>query len=780
MKCKNVIKKYFELSRPNYTYFRLIPHSSSRNNSTDKLAQLVNKLYININKRIYKENKKIGFKMDSKVSYYIYMERNKAEFYFIVPDEYMRLFKERIGDAWKNVEIQEVSQLPGFSKEATKYSLSYKKEDALSLSVDKRNNELLSSNLSVLDILESEKNDKVAIVYNFLPTSPTVLNSFKKYHRTTIEKYRKNMPLEKNKFSIGYILKTAFMFILNTIDGLLEYTQNKLDGYSTNVSMFNEKTISIATKKKETATICQSQIVVMSESDNKNNQVINAKAMSESFGVISENEDNELIYDEIKKDFDILDYSFPAPVNQTSTAECTNFIALPGRDLLKEHTEIEHLKVLENPVPEELQAGYFRLGDVKVKDTNTKAYKSSDKQLSRLGLAYLGCMGAGKTTAMTNNALDVIQEGHGLVCIDIINNCELADSIKAITPPDRLVEIDCSNPNQLQSFAYNEIRVTKNMSANDKICNATMKTQQIEVLINSINTDASQLSPKMLRYLYSAGVVVFASTPNASFINVIECLSNFRKRHAFIDRLDMETYALLETDIEELRELDKLDSEGNIIGNADNKVEGILDRTIHLKTSAFTKLAFSKSSIDNLDFKELMKENKVVLIKVPENKFPSKLLRNVIATFYLSKIWLGKQLLSAEKQQQKTFLLFDEFYKCTNVQMLFEDIFVEARKFDLVPIVALHYLNQLNANCKESLKASGASYLLLQGADVKAYHDLKSNLTQFGYEEDDLLNLERYHAIALVKTTKNYSAFTVKLPKPVNSNIIDLKERISA
>ena len=52
----------------------------------------------------------------------------------------------------------------------------------------------------------------------------------------------------------------------------------------------------------------------------------------------------------------------------------------------------------------------------------------------------------------------------------------------------------------------------------------------------------------------------------------------------------------------------------------------------------------------------------------------------------------------------------------------------------------------------------------MQGADVKAYQDLKSNLIQFGYEEDDLLNLNRYTALALIKTTKNYSAFVVELP----------------
>lgn len=79
----------------------------------------------------------------------------------------------------------------------------------------------------------------------------------------------------------------------------------------------------------------------------------------------------------------------------------------------------------------------------------------------------------------------------------------------------------------------------------------------------------------------------------------------------------------------------------------------------------------------------------------------------------------------------------------------------------------MHYLNQLTQQCKEALKASGTSYLLLQGADVKTYQDLKSNLLAFGYEEEDLLNLDRYSALALIKTTKNYSAFVVDLPKPI-------------
>ena len=757
------ISKYFELVKPEYVFFKLTPHTSCRNNSSDKLAQLVNKLYIDFTKRVYREEKKLFFKTDTKISYYIYLEKHKAEFYFIVPAPYKRLFKEKISDTWRNIEIKEVKELPQFSENSTKYGLRYKKEDALSLSVDKRNNDLLSSTLNIMEILESDTNDKIGIIYNFIPSSPTILNSFREYHKEVMEKHKKHIPLDKDKKNIWYIVKVAFNFLINTVDNLLEATQKDLkQPIQNNITIVQNRELSKTTYKKENCTLCRSQIVVMSESDNINNQEINARAVAESFAIIDE--DNSLTYEEIKKDFNILDATLPVKVLDTSIQECQNFLQMPGRELLKQFNDIEHLKVLENPVPSELQSGFFRLGNVKVKETNTEAYKSNDSQLSRLGMAYLGSMGAGKTTFMINNAKDIINAGHGLVCIDIINNCELSESIKAITQKSKLVEIDCSNPNQLQSFAFNEIKINNSMSDYEKISNATLHTQQIAVLLDAINDDTSSLSPKMLKYLYAAGTVVFVSKYNASLKDVINCLTIPSKRKYFIDNLSDSLKELLEDEIYTLMELDKVEKNGSISNN-DSKVEGIIDRSIHLKTSSHTKLSFMKDSDNNYDFTELLAQNKVILIKIPESKFPSKMIKNIISVFFLAKVWLSKQLLATTKQP-KTFLLFDEFYKCHNCQLLYQDIFVEARKFDLVSIVALHYLNQLTQQCKEALKASGTSYLLLQGADVKAYQDLKSNLIQFGYEEEDLLNLERYHALAIIKTTKNYAAFITRLPSP--------------
>ena len=132
-------------------------------------------------------------------------------------------------------------------------------------------------------------------------------------------------------------------------------------------------------------------------------------------------------------------------VNNTSVEETQNFISIAGRELIEQYNVIDHNKILELKVPKCLEAGEIRIGTVKYKDTVQEAYYSTDKQISRLGRVLLGSMGAGKDYYMVNIAKDIIKAGRGLIVIDYIDKCQLSDNIKAITPKEKLLEIDCSN-----------------------------------------------------------------------------------------------------------------------------------------------------------------------------------------------------------------------------------------------------------------------------------------------------------------------------------------------
>lgn len=749
------LNDYVKVIKNEYVTVQIIPAKSNRNNNTDAIAQIINKMYLKANQLIIRENKKLIISTQAKVSYYIHITKDKVEFYFIIPKIHITKFKTKFIEVWKNVEVKEVDRIPVDINKGTKYQLNYKYNDSLSLDVDKRSNDLLNANLSTLEILEN--GESIGIFYNFIPTSEREINYFQVNHSDIINKYKNGNNLKKSK-NIGDILILSIRFLIGFIDDFISSMQKNLDSSRKVIGIKREPTL--ATIKKASKDIIKTQIIISSQSTSRSREQTLLNSMSNSYRSISN--DNELIPKEIKKDIDIYKTCIDnVGVNYATTEEAQNFISIAGRELIEQYNVIDHNKILELKIPKCLENGEIRIGTVKCKDTVQEAYYSTDKQISRLGRVLMGSMGAGKDYYMVNMAKDIIKAGRGLIVIDYIDKCQLADNIKAITPKDRLLEIDCSNINQLQTFSYNELKISDDMDIYTKISIAMQKAQQLQILLDAINDDNSKLTPRMLRYLYAGATVVFFNNSNASFKNVIDVLLDPVKRENIINSLSVEAKEILIDEIDDLKELTKKDKKGNM-ENVDNKIDGIIDRISWLKTNFYTKLAFTKDSANNIDFVEAINQNKVILIKIPEKIFNSKMIRNVLSTYYLSKVWLSKQLGATES---KTELFINEIHQSYNCQLLMEDILVECRKFNLVPTLALHYLGQCTNKLKNSILASGSSFLLISGCDVKAFAELRPHFEKYGYSEADLVELDRYNALCLIKNEENnYSAFVSKLP----------------
>ena len=473
------------------------------------------------------------------------------------------------------------------------------------------------------------------------------------------------------------------------------------------------------------------------------------------------NGDNELEKEEVKKNIDIYKDNIKIKFNHTSTLEAGKLVNVAGKDIIEQHKNIKHNKILELRAPKCLENGEVKIGDVKHKDNKQMTYYSTDEQMKRLGRVLLGPMGAGKDYYMVNMAKDIIKANRGLIVLDYIDKCQLADNIKAITPLDRLIEIDCSNPKQLQSFSYDEYRYKDSDSEVDKIDICMQKSQQYNMLLDTINDVNSTLTPRMLRYLNAAATIVFRVNQYSSFKDIIDVLKNPVKRDNFISLLPEGSKELLQDEIDDLEELSKRDKKGNV-ENADSKIDGILDRISKLKSSSiYTKLSYINDSKNNIDFIKAINEGKVILVKIPAKRF-SKTMRSLLATFFLQKIWISKEQGATETQ---TELFINEIHQSYHCQLLMESILVECRKFNLTPTLAMHYLSQGTKKLKESILASGSSFLLLSGCDKKAYDELKHYFEKDGYSENDLVELERYHALCLIKNEETqYSSFVCKLP----------------
>ncbi|QYE96652.1 hypothetical protein [Paraclostridium sordellii] len=749
------IDKYFQIIKNEYVTVQIIPTKSNKNNSTDAIASLINKMFLNLNNLIRLENKKLIIQTQMKASYYIHITKEEVQFYFILPKVHLIKFKSKFSEIWKNIEIKEVDCIPININECTKYQLRYKMNDALSLNVDKRNNDLLAANMSVLEILDT--GESIGIFYNFVPTAEKESNYFKTTYKTAIEQYKNGDNLKKSKNIIDLGIVTV-KFLINFIDDLISSILND-SKKSENVFISTEKDLSNSTKRKAKSDICKTQVVVLSKSEEKERENQLGVATCNTFKSI--NDDNELVYKQISNKLN--EYS-PRLSNvdllNTTVEECSNFISVPGREIIDNYNVIQHNKILERKIPKCLEFGDIRIGTVKCKDTIQEAYYSIDNQISRLGRVLLGSMGSGKDYYLVNMAKDIIAANRGLIVIDYIDQCQLANNIKDVTPPDKLLEIDCSNINQLQSFVFNEHKINSNLDDYSKIAIAMQKSEQIQVLLDAINDDNTKLTPRMLRYLYAAGTVVFYLKENASFKDVIDVLTNPDKRERLINELNENAQSILVDELDDLRDLTKTTKSG--VENYDSKIEGIIDRVSWLKTNMYTKIAYSKDSSNNIDFVDAINQGKVILIKIPEKQFNSRVIRNVIATFYLSKIWLAKQLGATEV---KTELFVNEIHQSYNCQLLMENILVESRKFNLVPTLAMHYLSQCTIKCKNAILASGSSFILISGCDVKAFNELRTHFEKDGYDETDLVELDRYNALCLIKNEDtNYSSFVAKLP----------------
>ena len=756
------LSDYYSIKRQEYITFKLIPTKSSRNNTTIGIAHLINSMYRSTDKLIYKENKKLIIETRLKASYYIHISKENISFYFIIPKIFQNQFKSKFSDTWKNVDIKVVDAIPVDINSCSKYQLYYKFDDALSLETDRRNNDLLSANLSTLEILQ--ENEFIGVLYNFIPVSEKESNYFKKKSSETIQRYKNGENLKKSKNLLDYS-KIALKFLIDLINALLNCLLNGEQNSQLILYPLGKETSS-STQRKLQKEILKNQTLILAHSEEKSRENQLCQSIYNSFSKI--NGDNELIYAKIKKDIDINRYIINnVKINSTSTEECSNFISLPGAELIDQYKNITHKETKENPVPKELTKGIISLGINKCKETYQEAFLSDDINLQSLPLAILGASRSGKSTFSINLSKNIIDNNEGLIALDFIKDCELANNIKAITPKDRLIDIDLSNPKMIQSLCYNEFKITSDMTAYEISSISRKQTNNLLKIVNIINGDDKELSPKMRKYLGAAARIAFCF-PNSCMKDVLNILQFHEIRHKYINELGEELQKKLRDSILSLNELDEVNKKGEVTGTKEIKIEGILDRIDLMRENIIIDEMLSKTPENNIDFVKAMEEHKVILIRMRDKDFEDTISIDILTTFFLQKIWMATKIRGSQIElPNRCTVLIDEVFQTPTAQKLLTQHFVQSAKFNLKFVLTLHYLEQLSKEAQLALKNSNSSYMLLSGVDKKAFIALQEEFEIHGYNLEDLLNLKRYRSLNLIKSRDGYKAFITQLPLPI-------------
>lgn len=767
------LSKYFELVKPEYVYIQVIPHKSIRNYNSVNIAKAIAYTFKKANKLIKIEQKKLFFKTNFKISYVIDIKKNNASFYFIVPKPFINVILEKMYEIWSKATIKVLDKaLDGFTANAEYYELSYKKEDALSLSTDFRSNEPLNSILNVMNVMKDD--DRIAIIYNFIANPQ--FNWIDRYNNT-MTKIKENKSIDKNIFSFNAICRNTLIYLLDTISAVIEVINDFTGGNTDNSkeSMYNailgilekQEELSIATKKKKDSTVINTQIGVVSDSIDDTRKNNNVMAITQSFRAIDG--DNELIADKVKKHFEVEQYNFNTKISTLSVEESANLIQIPARTLLEQH-KIDHVKVEETTVPDKLKTGYISLGENKNKGNKIKTYLEDDYDIGSLPLMILGRQGGGKSTYLANYCKYAIERNESIFVLDYIKNCEMSRDIEKVVSKDKLVILDFSKHENLQSFAYNELKF-KEDTFESRYEIANKKSQLTLELVNSINLNGDPFSPKMERFLMSACDIVFTIKENATFKDIIRCLTDFKYREHIIESIQDDYRKYFEEDISTLEELDDWskptkDNPSEKIGTRESKIEGILDRMTLLKRDFYLKMMFNKSPDNNVNFIDLMEQGKVVLIRLPQSKF-KKYVKNVICTFLITKIWTSVEARGEiYKKPTRSHIIIDELSQIHTAEMYLDSIITETRKYGFKPVLTGQRLFQLSKEFIEDLKSAGASFMLLKGSLKEDFNYFKEEIGEdFTYE--DLDSMEQYSSLNLIQYSQGFSSFITKLPKPV-------------
>lgn len=744
------LSDYFKVIKPNYKCLKIIPFSANRNYNSSDIAKTISTIYKTMNKRIQYDNKHFIIEAHMKICYIIEISKDKIGFYFILPEQYVSILSEKILSVWAKSSI-EIVDIPDINVGNIYYQLKYKNLDTFSLNIDRKTNQPIDSILHTKNMFTDT--DNVFVIYNFINKSDY---GWAVTCDKNIQKLSNNESIKK-EIGAGTIL---FKIIYNTLDFINKVIEGLIDNNKINneINVFNDlvttlrnnnKKPSENTKRKKYDSIIGVQILITGNNEN----VI--KTICNTYNCLSD--DNELIGEKVFNKINLLDYKYKnVNTNVCSISECQNFIQLPSKELLDINKEvIKSNNVQEFAISKVLTTGYIWCGKTKYNNDIVDCYLSNEKEINNLPLVLLGSMGAGKTHYLGNYANCVINNSNdGLIVIDFIKNCELSEYIESVCPKDRLINIDLSNPNKRQSFCFNEIDITKCKTTNDILEASSLISQEMVRFIDCINTTSDPLSSKMRRYLTSACNIVFTQ-PNACLKDVVSFLTNQEFRHETIDKLNPQLTTKLQEEIDNAYTLD----DGKT-GTKDNKIEGVLDRINLLKEDYKLKSMFNMPPENNYNFIDLMDNGCVTLIKMPQSHF-KRSHRNILSTFFISKIWLACEQRGARKEELlRNHLIIDEVFDCPTAFNVLNDMLVQVRKFRLKLCFTSHYLNQLNI-IKEQLKASGASYMLMQGVDKKNFVELEDEL--YPFTVNDLLNLKQYHSLNLIKTRNGYEKFVSDL-----------------
>ena len=778
-------KEYFyETAADPFTIYKIVPDYNLTNNNNIALVNVFSSIYKTPRQR-FSFNK--GYELPNQVYFDIVFKKKQANFYISVKEEYEELIKNKMDTIWNNAEISKVDDIDKMNFKNTEVcELILKDYNFKSLSVSRGDLYPLTNMMGILKMLNDNETVRVNIAIEPTKRSNWVdiaKDEYKQYESGKIVNNEGNKKEELMK--LGFTGAEAILnlyiemrlLLLESVLGIIS-TDKEEDKININLKIDSLEEIKKANKYsglspetnyKMISEVFKVRISILSSSLDRNRAKLNMLSVANSYKDL--NNDNALVIKLLtRKQQEILfndvieNYIKPSKHCILSDKEVSKLIQLPQKDLQNEY-KIQSIDTREVDVPEQLQDGLVRIGIAEKQGKKITAYWSKDKNVMALAKVFIGPQNSGKTTAVKRTVKDCYKAGYSNIVIDFIENCQTSKEIEEVIDTKDKIILELGNKDYIPALAYNEVSnlITENMDSWDRINYANLISEQVEYLINAItDTGTGELTAPMIRYLHAASMITFIK-PGATINDVFLVLRRWDKRNEAIRYAKYSGCFEKDDDIfYDLEELHERDKEGKIIGTRENLIIGILNRIVILQKNPFIKAMLGAEINKDDNLTKWIEEGKSIFIHIPQTKFPNQNTRDILTTFFISRIWLAVQLRENNKDARLCNVIFDEVHQVPTTARFLSNHITEFRRHRLGLILSCHYLKQMR-ELLIALKSSGASYVLIAGTEKENLEALKEEILPFTVEEG--MKLKPHTSINVVNYGNQYAKFITSLPK---------------
>lgn len=447
----------------------------------------------------------------------------------------------------------------------------------------------------------------------------------------------------------------------------------------------------------------------------------------------------------------------PSPSLHLSLEEIATIFHLPskklanipniswGKKVLGEPPE--RLPIIDKDSPVETKNDINVFGETVYKNRSVKyGLLRGDR---RRHVYVIGKTGTGKSTLLSNMAINDLKHNEGMCVID--PHGDLVETLLNYIPKHRINDVIYFDP------ADQDRTVQINLFEGENVAHRELIASGIISVFKKLYEYS--WGPR-LEYILRNALLTLLKSEDSKLSDILELLTNKKFRDKVIEKLD--DPILMSFWVNEYNKMQ--DRQRN------ESIASILNKVGQFVSSPIVRNVVNTSQ-SSFSIEELMNQGKILLVNLSQGRLGEDN-ATLLGAMMITKIQLAAmaRVNIPEEKRRDFYLYVDEFQNFATDAFI--KILSEARKYRLNLTLANQYIDQIPEEVRHAIFGNCGNIIsFVMGAGDAAYFQ-----TEYGdlYTQDDLLNLDKYQIINKISIdnvlSRPFPAYTLPLAKSINQN----------